>query len=140
MFDTEWTAVVVTHMPSQPCRFAIHPTSGVISTQPWTSLDAEVRSKYNFYVKAEDSEGKYSLAEVFVSVLDMNDHSPEFDDKLLEKTMIIGTPVRVEVNITSCIITYQLSAGKCILKISWLFVIRVKKSSRITPLTSVLDL
>uniref|UniRef100_A0A3Q1CR03 Cadherin domain-containing protein n=1 Tax=Amphiprion ocellaris TaxID=80972 RepID=A0A3Q1CR03_AMPOC len=68
----------------------------LISTQPWTSLDAEVRSKYNFYVKAEDSEGKYSLAEVFVTVLDMNDHSPIFDDKLLEKTMIIGTPVKVE--------------------------------------------
>lgn len=60
-------------------------------------MDAEVRSKYNFYVKAEDSEGKYSLAEVFVTVLDMNDHSPVFDDEFLEKTMIIGTPVRVEV-------------------------------------------
>ncbi|XP_053197579.1 cadherin-related family member 1 [Scomber japonicus] len=76
--------------------FAIHPTSGLISTQPWTTLDAEVRSKYNFYVKAEDSEGKYGLAEVFITVLDMNDHSPEFDDKLFERTMIIGTPVRVE--------------------------------------------
>ncbi|KAG7228024.1 hypothetical protein INR49_005646 [Caranx melampygus] len=94
--DAEWTAVVVTHTLSQPCRFAIHPSTGIISTQPWTSLDAEVRSKYNFYVKAEDSEGKYSLAEVFVSVLDMNDHSPEFDDKLLEKTMVIGIPVKVE--------------------------------------------
>uniref|UniRef100_A0A3Q3IFG8 Photoreceptor cadherin n=1 Tax=Monopterus albus TaxID=43700 RepID=A0A3Q3IFG8_MONAL len=76
--------------------FAIHPSSGLISTQPWTSLDAEVRSKYNFYIKAEDSEGKYSVAEVFVTVLDMNDHCPEFDEKLQEKTMIIGTPVRVE--------------------------------------------
>lgn len=79
------------------CRFTIHPSSGLISTQPWTSLDAEVRSKYNFYIKAEDSEGKYSLAEVFVTVLDMNDHPPEFDEELLEKTMIIGAPVRVEV-------------------------------------------
>lgn len=79
------------------CRFTIHPSSGIISTQPWTSLDAEVRSKYNFYIKAEDSEGKYSLAEVFVTVLDMNDHPPEFDEELLEKTMIIGAPVRVEV-------------------------------------------
>ncbi|KAG8008639.1 Cadherin-related family member 1 [Nibea albiflora] len=68
----------------------------LISTQPWTSLDAEVRSKYNFYVKAEDSEGKYSLSEAFVTVLDMNDHPPEFDEELLEKTMIIGTPVKVE--------------------------------------------
>lgn len=79
------------------CRFKIHPSSGLISTQPWTSLDAEVRSKYNFYIKAEDSEGKYSLAEVFITVLDMNDHPPEFHEELLEKTMIIGAPVRVEV-------------------------------------------
>ncbi|XP_061787610.1 cadherin-related family member 1a isoform X2 [Nerophis lumbriciformis] len=76
--------------------FSIHPSTGLISTQPWTTLDAEVRSKFNFYVKAEDSKGKYSLAEVFVTVLDMNDHSPVFDDKLLEKTMVIGTPVKVE--------------------------------------------
>lgn len=80
------------------CRFTIHPSSGLISTQPWTSLDAEVRSKYNFYIKAEDSEGKYGLAEAFVTILDMNDHSPEFDEELLEKTMIIGTPVKVEVH------------------------------------------
>ncbi|KAK7919046.1 hypothetical protein WMY93_010330 [Mugilogobius chulae] len=82
--------------PRSLLRFAIHPSSGLISTQPWTSLDAEVRSKYNFYVKAEDSEGKYSLAEVFVTVLDMNDHPPEFNDKLLEKTLVIGSPVKVE--------------------------------------------
>ncbi|XP_039990980.1 cadherin-related family member 1 isoform X2 [Xiphias gladius] len=91
-----WGEVKYTIYGSGSDLFAIHPSSGLISTQPWTSLDAEVRSKYNFYVKAEDSEGKYSLAEVFVTVLDMNDHSPEFDDKLLEKTMIIGIPVRVE--------------------------------------------
>lgn len=91
-----WGEVQYTIYGSGSDLFAIHPTSGLISTQPWTSLDAEVRSKYNFYVKAEDSEGKYSLAEVFVTVLDMNDHSPEFNDKLLEKTMIIGSPVRVE--------------------------------------------
>lgn len=98
VFGTEWTAVVMTHALSVTRRFAIHPSSGLITTQPWTSLDAEVRSKYNFYVKAEDSEGKYSLSEVFVTVLDMNDHSPAFNEKLLEKTMIIGTPVRVEVH------------------------------------------
>ncbi|XP_044033967.1 cadherin-related family member 1 [Siniperca chuatsi] len=91
-----WGEVKYTIYGSGSDLFAIHPSSGLISTQPWTSLDAEVRSKYNFYVKAEDSEGKYSLAEAFVTVLDMNDHSPEFDEKLLEKTMIIGTPVRVE--------------------------------------------
>ncbi|KAM4526719.1 cadherin-related family member 1a [Fundulus diaphanus] len=76
--------------------FAIHPSTGLIITQPWTSLDAEMRSKYNFYVKAEDSEGKYSIAEVFVSVLDINDHSPEFDEEFQEKTMIIGTAVKVQ--------------------------------------------
>nr|XP_019964083.1 PREDICTED: cadherin-related family member 1-like [Paralichthys olivaceus] len=76
--------------------FLIQPTSGIIYTQPWASLDAEVRSKYNFYVKAEDTEGKYSLAEVFVTVLDLNDHPPAFNDNFLEKTMVIGAPVRIE--------------------------------------------
>ncbi|XP_026078059.1 cadherin-related family member 1-like isoform X1 [Carassius auratus] len=76
--------------------FLIHPTSGIIYTQPWASLDAEVKSKYNFYVKAEDTEGKYSLTEVFVTVLDQNDHSPEFNQNFLEKTMIIGAPVKIE--------------------------------------------
>uniref|UniRef100_A0A3Q4BFZ1 Cadherin-related family member 1 n=1 Tax=Mola mola TaxID=94237 RepID=A0A3Q4BFZ1_MOLML len=91
-----WGEVKYTIYGSGSDLFTIHPSSGLISTQPWTSLDAEVRSKYNFYIKAEDSEGKYSLAEVFVTVLDMNDHPPEFNEELLEKTMIIGTPVRVE--------------------------------------------
>ncbi|CAB1416717.1 unnamed protein product [Pleuronectes platessa] len=91
-----WGEVKYTIYGSGSDLFYIHRLSGLISTQPWTSLDAEVRSKYNFYVKAEDSEGQYSLAEVFVTVLDMNDHTPTFDHKLLEKTMIIGTPVRVE--------------------------------------------
>ncbi|XP_059387497.1 cadherin-related family member 1-like isoform X1 [Carassius carassius] len=76
--------------------FLIHPTSGIIYTQPWASLDAEVKSKYNFYVKAEDTEGKYSLTEVFVTVLDQNDHPPEFNQNFLEKTMIIGAPVKIE--------------------------------------------
>ncbi|KAM9070064.1 cadherin-related family member 1 [Sarcophilus harrisii] len=76
--------------------FLIHPSAGIIYTQPWAVLDAEVTSKYNFYVKAEDTEGKYSLAEVFVTVLDVNDHSPEFDENIQEKTMILGTPVKIE--------------------------------------------
>ncbi|KAF1375691.1 hypothetical protein PFLUV_G00222830 [Perca fluviatilis] len=76
--------------------FLIQPASGIIYTQPWASLDAEVRSKYNFYVKAEDAEGKYSLAEVFVTVLDLNDHPPAFNDNFLEKTMVIGAPVKIE--------------------------------------------
>lgn len=56
-----------------------------------------MRSKYNFYVKAEDAEGKYSLAEVFVTVLDLNDHPPAFNDNFLETTMVIGAPVKIEV-------------------------------------------
>ncbi|KAL0964806.1 hypothetical protein UPYG_G00329240 [Umbra pygmaea] len=76
--------------------FLIHPSSGIIYTQAWATLDAEVKSKYNFYVKAEDMEGKYSLAEVFVTVLDVNDHVPEFDESLVERTMVIGAPVKVE--------------------------------------------
>ncbi|XP_030628708.1 cadherin-related family member 1a [Chanos chanos] len=76
--------------------FLIQPDSGIIYTQPWASLDAEVKSKYNFYVKAEDTEGKYSLAEVFVTILDLNDHPPEFNKDFLEKTMVIGAPVKIE--------------------------------------------
>ncbi|XP_068161788.1 cadherin-related family member 1a isoform X2 [Antennarius striatus] len=91
-----WGEIKYTIYGSGSDLFTIHPSSGLISTQPWTTLDAEVRSKYNFYIKAEDSEGHYSLAEVFVNILDMNDHSPEFNEELLEKTMIIGAPVRVE--------------------------------------------
>uniref|UniRef100_A0A8C3SWK0 Photoreceptor cadherin n=1 Tax=Chelydra serpentina TaxID=8475 RepID=A0A8C3SWK0_CHESE len=77
-------------------RFLIHPSTGIIYTQPWATLDAEVTAKYNFYVKAEDTEGKYSLAEVFITVLDVNDHSPEFNENIQEKTMIIGSPVKIE--------------------------------------------
>uniref|UniRef100_A0A667X619 Photoreceptor cadherin n=1 Tax=Myripristis murdjan TaxID=586833 RepID=A0A667X619_9TELE len=91
-----WGEVKYTIYGSGSDLFAIQQSTGIIYTQPWATLDAEVRSKYNFYVKAEDSEGKYSLAEVFVTVLDMNDHSPEFDHKLMERTMIIGAPVKVE--------------------------------------------
>lgn len=84
-------------------RFLIHPSTGIIYTQPWAVLDAEVNSKYNFYVKAEDTDGKYSLAEVFITVLDVNDHSPEFNENIQEKTMIIGSPVKIEVrNNTAC--------------------------------------
>uniref|UniRef100_A0A8C6URR3 Cadherin-related family member 1a n=1 Tax=Neogobius melanostomus TaxID=47308 RepID=A0A8C6URR3_9GOBI len=76
--------------------FLIQPASGIIYTQPWASLDAEVRSKYNIYVKAEDAEGKYSVTEVFVTVLDLNDHPPSFNQNLMEKTMVIGAPVKIE--------------------------------------------
>ncbi|XP_055443499.1 cadherin-related family member 1 [Bubalus kerabau] len=76
--------------------FLIHPSSGIIYTQPWASLDAEATSRYNFYVKAEDMEGRYSLAEVFITLLDVNDHYPQFGKSLQEKTMVLGTPVKIE--------------------------------------------
>ncbi|XP_041032375.1 cadherin-related family member 1 [Carcharodon carcharias] len=76
--------------------FLIHPTTGIIYTQPWAVLDAEVQPKYNFYIKADDGDGKHSLAEVFVTVLDINDHYPEFNKNILEKVMIIGSPVKIE--------------------------------------------
>ncbi|KAG7267657.1 hypothetical protein CRUP_002025 [Coryphaenoides rupestris] len=91
-----WGEVKYTIYGTGSDLFSINYSSGVISTQPWASLDAEARSKYNFYVKAEDGEGEYSLAEVFVTVLDLNDHPPEFQQTWVEKTMIIGTPVRIE--------------------------------------------
>uniref|UniRef100_A0A8C7AJZ1 Cadherin-related family member 1 n=1 Tax=Neovison vison TaxID=452646 RepID=A0A8C7AJZ1_NEOVI len=76
--------------------FLIHPSTGIIYTQPWAILDAEATARYNFYVKAEDMEGKYSLAEVFVTLLDVNDHYPQFGKSIQEKTMVLGTPVKIE--------------------------------------------
>ncbi|XP_012887519.1 PREDICTED: cadherin-related family member 1 [Dipodomys ordii] len=76
--------------------FLIHPSTGLIYTQPWATLDAEATSRYNFYVKAEDMEGRYSLAEVFITLLDVNDHYPQFGKSIQERTMVLGTPVRIE--------------------------------------------
>ncbi|XP_012503443.1 PREDICTED: cadherin-related family member 1 isoform X1 [Propithecus coquereli] len=76
--------------------FMIHPTTGLIYTQPWVSLDAEAIARYNFYVKAEDVEGKYSLAEVFITLLDVNDHYPQFKKSIQKETMVLGTPVKIE--------------------------------------------
>lgn len=83
--------------PSVPGSFLIHPSTGIIYTQPWASLDAEATARYNFYVKAEDMEGRSSLAEVFVTLLDVNDHYPQFGENFQEKTMVLGTPVKIEV-------------------------------------------
>uniref|UniRef100_A0A8C3GP02 Cadherin-related family member 1 n=1 Tax=Cairina moschata TaxID=8855 RepID=A0A8C3GP02_CAIMO len=91
--EFRWPDTMVQYSISE---FLIHPSTGIIYTQPWAVLDAEVNSKYNFYVKAEDTDGKYSLAEVFITVLDVNDHSPEFNENIQEKTMIIGSPVKIE--------------------------------------------
>ncbi|XP_004680744.1 PREDICTED: cadherin-related family member 1 [Condylura cristata] len=76
--------------------FLIQPSTGIISTQPWASLDAEDTARYNFYVKAEDMDGRYSLAEVYVTLLDVNDHYPQFGQSIQEKTMVLGTPVKIE--------------------------------------------
>uniref|UniRef100_F6RUV7 Cadherin-related family member 1 n=1 Tax=Ornithorhynchus anatinus TaxID=9258 RepID=F6RUV7_ORNAN len=91
-----WGEVKYSVYGTGPDLFLIHPSTGIIYTQPWASLDAEITSKYNFYVKAEDAEGKSSLAEVFVTVLDVNDHCPEFDGSIQEKTMTLGSPVKIE--------------------------------------------
>lgn len=82
---------------SVPGSFLIHPSTGMVYTQPWASLDAEATARYNFYVKAEDIEGRYSLAEVFVTLLDVNDHYPKFGKSIQEKTMVLGTSVKIEV-------------------------------------------
>ncbi|KAM7336318.1 hypothetical protein ACRRTK_004811 [Alexandromys fortis] len=70
--------------------------SNVVAVTPWASLDAEGTSRYNFYVKAEDMDGRYSLAEVFVTLLDVNDHYPQFVQSIQEKTMVLGTSVKIE--------------------------------------------
>lgn len=84
-------------VPSVPGSFLIHSPTGIIYTQPWASLDAEATARYHFYVKAEDMEGRYSLAEVIVTLNDVNDHYPQFGQRIQEKTMVLGTPVKIEV-------------------------------------------
>lgn len=84
-------------VPSLPGSFLIQPSTGIIYTQPWANLDAEATARYNFYVKAEDMEGRSSLAEVFVTLLDVNDHYPQFGKSIQKKTMVMGTPVKIEV-------------------------------------------
>ncbi|XP_062943978.1 cadherin-related family member 1 [Cynocephalus volans] len=91
-----WGEVKYSIYGTEADLFLIHPSTGLIYTQPWASLDAEATARYNFYVKAEDMEGRYSLAEVFVTVLDVNDHYPQFGKSIQEKTMVLGTPVRIE--------------------------------------------
>ncbi|XP_016072935.1 PREDICTED: cadherin-related family member 1 [Miniopterus natalensis] len=76
--------------------FLIHSPTGIIYTQPWANLDAEATARYHFYVKAEDMEGRYSLAEVIVTLNDVNDHYPQFGQRIQEKTMVLGTPVKIE--------------------------------------------
>lgn len=44
-------------------------------------------------------DGRYSLAEVFVTLLDVNDHYPQFVQSVQEKTMVLGTPLKIEVGI-----------------------------------------
>ncbi|XP_062070252.1 cadherin-related family member 1 isoform X2 [Lepus europaeus] len=91
-----WGEVKYSIYGTEADLFLIHSSTGLIYTQPWASLDAEATSRYNFYVKAEDTEGRYSLAEVCVTVLDVNDHYPQFGKSIQEKTMVLGTPVRIE--------------------------------------------
>ncbi|XP_008584310.1 PREDICTED: cadherin-related family member 1 [Galeopterus variegatus] len=91
-----WGEVKYSIYGTEADLFLIHPSTGLIYTQPWASLDAEATARYNFYVKAEDMDGRYSLAEVFVTVLDVNDHYPQFGKSIQEKTMVLGTPVKIE--------------------------------------------
>uniref|UniRef100_A0A8C5L2D7 Cadherin-related family member 1 n=1 Tax=Jaculus jaculus TaxID=51337 RepID=A0A8C5L2D7_JACJA len=91
-----WGKVRYSIYGAEADKFLINPSTGLIYTQPWANLDAEDTARYNFYVKAEDVEGRHSLAEVFVTLLDVNDHYPRFGKSIQEKTMVLGTPVKIE--------------------------------------------
>lgn len=82
---------------SMPASFQVHSSTGVICTQPWASLDAEATARYSFHVRAEDAGGRHDLANVTVLLLDVNDHPPQFGQSIQEKTMVLGTPVKIEV-------------------------------------------
>ncbi len=44
------------------------------------SIDREELSRYTLAIKAEDSGGLFSVAQVIIRVLDINDRTPEFAD------------------------------------------------------------
>lgn len=80
-----------------PASFQVHSSTGIICTQPWASLDAEATARYSFHVRAEDAGGRHDLAKVTVLLLDVNDHPPQFGQNIQEKTMVLGTLVKIKV-------------------------------------------
>nr|KAF6277350.1 cadherin related family member 1 [Myotis myotis] len=91
-----WGAVTYSIYGPGADLFQVHSSTGVICTQPWASLDAEATARYSFHVRAEDTGGRHGLARVTVLLLDVNDHPPQFGQSIQEKTMVLGTPVRIK--------------------------------------------
>ncbi|EPQ10699.1 Cadherin-related family member 1 [Myotis brandtii] len=91
-----WGAVTYSIYGPGADLFQVHSSTGVICTQPWASLDAEATARYSFHVRAEDTGGRHGLAKVTVLLLDVNDHPPQFGQSIQEKTMVLGTPVRIK--------------------------------------------
>ncbi|CAN0436939.1 unnamed protein product [Lampetra planeri] len=75
--------------------FLIHPSKGVLYTQPWAELDAETQTRHHLAVRAEDGGGLFGIAEVLVAVTDVNEHPPAFSDSVLEEVMVIGRALHI---------------------------------------------
>uniref|UniRef100_A0A8C3RDR0 Cadherin EGF LAG seven-pass G-type receptor 2 n=1 Tax=Cyanoderma ruficeps TaxID=181631 RepID=A0A8C3RDR0_9PASS len=98
--------------------FAINNSTGWIVVA--SELDREVLDFYSFGVKAEDqgTPPKASMASVSVTILDVNDNSPEFTQReysaRLNEDAAVGTSVLTVSAVdrdANSIITYQISSG-----------------------------
>ncbi|XP_068225068.1 protein dachsous-like, partial [Palaemon carinicauda] len=85
-------------------KFRIDPATGIIHTV--TSLDREVKEMYNLtvYVKDGSFPAQYDTASVLVTLIDINDHDPEFRDSCY--------PLRVPENTDLSVIHTVLATDK----------------------------
>ena len=81
-------------------RFAIHPSSGDLSTADG-GLDRETKDNYLMTVVATDGGGRRSGASLTITVTDINDQTPRFQGKystkVKENSVDLSPPVVLQV-------------------------------------------
>ncbi|XP_015986696.2 desmocollin-2 isoform X2 [Rousettus aegyptiacus] len=72
---------ILEQLPALPTLFAMHPTTGVITTTS-SQLDRELIDKYSLKIKVQDMNGQYfglqTTASCIIHIEDVNDHLPTF--------------------------------------------------------------
>lgn len=93
--DTGTNAEITYHLPSGD-EFQINPQTGFITTF-MSSLDREERDVYNIMVQARDGGGRVGLAQLIITVTDVNDKAPviiaESQNLDLDRTVPENLPV-----------------------------------------------
>lgn len=72
---------ILQQLPASPTLFAMHPTTGVITTTS-SQLDRELLDKYQLKIKVQDMDGQYfglqTTAICIINIEDVNDNLPTF--------------------------------------------------------------